>query len=203
MSDPSGFYRLRIGDGGTQRMAKGEDDLGSHVDEDLLSSSSRVDAAKVITWLRPVRESRGDAFWKKLDFPPNVGVLFSSSGPHFTTCTEEDRGGMNFMYWSKVHISEELKFSLPPLVRQFFHFTQLHLIHTHVNMIRVFSRVCVLNRKDDVRLGLEEVFYAYTIKRHKFRRYYLVADAKSLQLVTNLPNTSKNEPQGNVLLFGV
>ena len=33
-------------------------------------------------------------------------------------------------------------------------------------------------------------------------RYYLVADAKLLKLVTNLPNTSKNKPQGNVFLFG-
>ena len=32
--------------------------------------------------------------------------------------------------------------------------------------------------------------------------YCLVVDAKSLQLVTNLPNTSKNKPQGNVQLFG-
>ena len=58
-----------------------------------------------------------------------------------------------------------------------------------------------MNCKYDVRLGLEEVLYSYDIKWHKLRRYYLVANAKSLQLVTNLPNTTKNKPQGNVLLF--
>ena len=62
MSDPDGFSRLRISDGGTQRMTQGEGDLGSNEDEDLPSSSSRVDAARVITWLRPVREPRDDAF---------------------------------------------------------------------------------------------------------------------------------------------
>ena len=106
------------------------------------------------------------------------------------------------MYWLEVHISEGLSFPLPSLVHQFFHFTRLHLIHTHVNMICVLLGVCVLNRKYDVRLGLEEVLYAYNIKRHKLERYYLVVDAKSLQLVTNLPNTSKNKPQGNVMMFG-
>ena len=105
------------------------------------------------------------------------------------------------MYWSKVHISEGLRFPLAPLVHQFFHFTHLYLIHTHVNMICVLLGVCVLRHKYDVRLGLEEVLYAYSIKRHKLGRNYLISDA--LQLVTNLPNTSKNKPQGNVLLFGV
>ena len=71
-----------------------------------------------------------------------------------------------------------------------------------MNIICVLLGVCILNRKYDVRLGLEEVLYEYFIKRHKLRRYDLVANAKSLQLVTNLPNTSKDKPQGNVLLFG-
>ena len=62
--------------------------------------------------------------------------------------------------------------------------------------------MCVLKRKYDVCLGLEEVLYAYSTKRHKLERYYLIADAKSLQLVTNMPNTRKNKHQGNVLLFG-
>ena len=62
--------------------------------------------------------------------------------------------------------------------------------------------MCVLNRKYELCLGLEEVLYAYSLERHNLGRNYLVADAKSLQLVINLPITSKNKPQGNVLLFG-
>ena len=61
--------------------------------------------------------------------------------------------------------------------------------------------VSVLNRKHELHLGLEEVLYAYTFKRHNLGKYYLIADAKSLYLVTNLPNTSKNKPQGNMILF--
>ena len=60
----------------------------------------------------------------------------------------------------------------------------------------------MLNRKQGLHLGLEEVLYAYSFKRHNLGKYYLVVDAKSLHLVTNLLNTSKNKPQGNVLLFG-
>ena len=110
---------LRIGDGGTQRMATGEHHLGSNADEDLPSSSSRVNVVWVIMWLRPIREPRTDAFWKKFSFPPNARVFFSSSRPRFVTCTKEDREGMNFMYCPKVHISEGLRFPLPPLVHQF------------------------------------------------------------------------------------
>ena len=59
----------------------------------------------------------------------------------------------------------------------------------------------MLNHRYGVRLGLEEVLYVYTIKRHNLEKYYFVADSKSLQLMTNLSDTSKNKPQGNVLLF--
>ena len=60
----------------------------------------------------------------------------------------------------------------------------------------------MLNKKLGHMLGLEEVLYAYSFKQHKFGRYYLVADAQPLHLMTNLSYTSKNKPQGNVLVFG-
>ena len=47
----------------------------------------------------------------------------------------------------------------------------------------------MLKKKLGLRLGLEEVLYAYSFKRHKLSRYYLVVDAQPLHLVTNLPNT--------------
>ena len=71
-----------------------------------------------------------------------------------------------------------------------------------MNILIVLLGVGILNQKYEVRLGLEEVLYAYSLKRHKLGRYYLVVNAKLLQLVTNLPTTSKNKLQGNVLLFG-
>ena len=69
-------------------------------------------------------------------------------------------------------------------------------------IIHVMLGVCVLNRQYDVRLDLEEVLYAYTIKRHNLGKYCFVSNSRSLQLVTNLPDTSKNKPQSNVLMFG-
>ena len=51
----------------------------------------------------------------------------------------------------------------------------------------------MLNKKYELRLGLEEVIYAYTLKRHNLGRYYLVADAKLLHLVMNLLTTRKNK----------
>ena len=58
-------------------MTRGEDNVGSHMDEGSSSTSYEdvslcVDAIGVITCLRPVGESRVDAFWKKFSFPPNT-----------------------------------------------------------------------------------------------------------------------------------
>ena len=71
-----------------------------------------------------------------------------------------------------------------------------------MNIVRVLLGVSVLNGKHWLHLGLEEVLYAHTFKQHNLGKYYFVANAKSLHLVTNWSNTSKNKPQGNVLLFG-
>ena len=84
-------------------MVRGEDNVGGRRDKGPSSTSSKdvpslVDTTRVIMWLRPVREPQVDAFWKKFSFPSNVWVYFSSSGPHFINCTEEDRGGINFIY---------------------------------------------------------------------------------------------------------
>ena len=97
MSYPSRFFKLCISDDGTQRMARGEDNVGSCVNEGPFSTSSedvpsRVYATRVITWLRPDKESQANAFWEKFTFPPNVRVSFPSSRPHFADYTEEDQG---------------------------------------------------------------------------------------------------------------
>ena len=114
------------------------------------------------------------------------------------------RLSMFLLMWTRmeIHISEGLKFPFLPLIHQCLHFTRLYPIHVHVNIIHVMLGVCVLNKKYEVRLGLEEVLYSYSLKHHNLGRYSLVADNKALQLVTNLPATNKNKPQGNVLLFG-
>ena len=80
MSYLCGFSRLRIGDEDTQRMARGEDNVGGHVDEGMSSTSSedihsRVDATRVITWLKLVRKSWTYAFWKK-NFLSSQGLGF-------------------------------------------------------------------------------------------------------------------------------
>ena len=116
--------------------------------------------------------------------------------------TDENRGEINTIYWPKIHIGEGLQFRIPTRVHQFVHYTRIHPVHFHVNIIRILLGVSVLNITYGLKLGLEEILYAYTFRRHKLERFYLVVDAKALHLVTNLPNTSKNKPQGNVLLRG-
>ena len=79
-------------------MAYRGDNVGSCGDEESSSSSSgsfgdvlsRTDANGVLTWLRPIGESRADAFWKRFSFPPHVRVSFSTLGPQFVACTDGD-----------------------------------------------------------------------------------------------------------------
>ena len=96
--------------------------MGSCVDEESSSSSSvafgkvlsSADANGVITCLRLVGESQVDALWKRLSFPPYVQASFSSLGPQFVACLDRDQGVMNSIYWPEIHISEGLRFPLPP-----------------------------------------------------------------------------------------
>ena len=108
---------------------------------------------------------------------------------------------MNSIYWLEIHISEGLRVPLPPLVHWFLHFTRIHPIYIHVNIIRALLIVSILNKQHVLNLGLEELLYVCSFKRHKLIKYYLIVDAQSLQLVSNLPNISKSKLPGNVLLF--
>ena len=109
---------------------------------------------------------------------------------------------MNYIYWLEIHIKEGLRIPLPPLVHKFLHFTRIHPIYVHVNIIHVLLSVSVLNKKYGLNLGLEEELYVYSFKQHKLGKYYLVADTQSLQLVINLLNIRKSKMQGNVMFFG-
>ena len=110
--DFGGFSRLRIDDRDSQRMARGKVNVGCRADKDLPSTSeealSRADATRVITSLRPTKESRADALWKKVSFPLNVRVSFPSLGPHYVDCTDGNQGGMNSIYLLEIHLSEGL-----------------------------------------------------------------------------------------------
>ena len=164
----------------------------------LLLASKEVifhtDPDGIITWLKHVGEPRIDAFWMKYFFPPQFCVALPSLASQFTAFTDMVRGQMNYILWSKIHISEGLRFPLPPPIHQFLHYTWIHPAYVHVNIIQVLIRVCVLNKRLNLRLGLEEVLLAYSLKWHKLGWYYLVVDAPPLHLVTNLSNTSKNKP---------
>ena len=72
-------------------MASREDNVGSCADEESSSSLfvafgevlSHTDANGVISWFRPIEESREDALWKRFSFLLYVRVSFLSFGPQF------------------------------------------------------------------------------------------------------------------------
>ena len=157
--------------------------MGSCVDEESSSSTygasgevlSCAEANGVITWVRLIRESWVNALWKRFSFLPHVQVSFSTLGPQFVACTDGDQGVINFIYWPEIHISKGLRLPILPRIHQFLHFTRLHPIHVHVNIVCVLLGVSVLNRKHMRHLGLEEVLYVYTFKRHNLRKYLISA----------------------------
>ena len=84
-------------------------------------------------------------------------------------------------------------------MHQLFFYTRIPLVHTHVNIIHVFLGVVVLNSHYDFNLGFEALF-VYTLKKHHSGKFYFMVDTKSIQLVMNLSDTSKNRPKGNVII---
>ena len=71
-------------------MTHGKHHMGDRVGEESSPSLplsgevlSHADANGVLTWLKPVRDPRMDAFWRKYTFPPQVRVSFPSLGPQF------------------------------------------------------------------------------------------------------------------------
>ena len=85
-------------------------------------------------------------------------------------------------------------------MHQFFFYTRISLVPTHLNIIHVFLGVVVLNSHYDFNLGFEEVLFVYTLKKHHSGKFYFMVDTKSIQLVMNLSDTSKNKPKGNVII---
>ena len=81
-------------------MVGGGDYVGSCMGEESTSNSFGAfeevllcaDTNRVITWIRPIGESRVDAFWKRFSFHPCVRASFSSLGPQFVACTDGDQG---------------------------------------------------------------------------------------------------------------
>ena len=70
-------------------------------------------------------------------------------------------------------------------------------------MVRVLMGCSILNMLFNLDLSLLEVLFIYSIKKLKTDIFSFVACLPSMQLVTNLPDSTKGAAKGHVLVKGV
>ena len=109
----------------------------------------------------------------------------------------------NAIYFTKEQFNAGLRFPHPSLFKEFLHVTRILPAYIHPNMVRVLMGCSILSMLFNLDLSLLEVLFIYSIKKGKNDIYSFVASLPSLQLVTNLPDSTKGAARGHVLVKGI
>ena len=108
----------------------------------------------------------------------------------------------NTIIFSKEQLNAGLRFSLPALFKEFLHFTQIPPAFIHPNIVRVLMGCSIISMLYNLDLTLLEVFFVYSLKRVKNDIFSMSAHLPSLQLVTELPDSTKGGARGHVAVWG-
>ncbi|KAL6346525.1 hypothetical protein AAG906_000143 [Vitis piasezkii] len=114
--------------------------------------------------------------------------------------TEKAEG--NAITFSKEQFNAGLRFPLPSLFKEFLHFTQIPPAFIHPNIVRVLMGCSILSMLYNLDLSLLEVLFVYSLKKGKNDIFSMAAHLPSLQLVTELPDSTKGGAKGHVLVRG-
>ena len=109
----------------------------------------------------------------------------------------------NAIFFTKEQFNAGLRFPLPSLFKEFLHFTQIPPAYIHPNIVLVLMGCSILSMLFNLDLSLLDVLFIYPIKKGKNDIFSLAARLPSLQLVTDLPNSTKGGAKGHVLVRGV
>ncbi|KAL6331860.1 hypothetical protein AAG906_020207 [Vitis piasezkii] len=104
--------------------------------------------------------------------------------------------------FSKEQFNTGLRFPLPSLFKEFLHFTQIPPAYIHPNIVRVLMGCSILSMLFNLELSLLEVLFVYSLKKGKNDIFSMAAHLPSLQLVTELPDSTKGGAKGHVLVRG-
>ena len=129
---------------------------------------------------------------------PNGVSVELMDGEAVSTEKNED----NAIFFTKEQFNAGLLFPLLSLFKEFLHFTQIHPAYVHPNMVRVLMGCSIMGMLFNLDLSLLEVLFVYSIKKAKTDIFSFVACLLSLQLVTNLPDSTKGAAKGHVLVKG-
>ncbi|RVW17443.1 hypothetical protein CK203_085540 [Vitis vinifera] len=89
----------------------------------------------------------------------------------------------NATYFSKEQFNVGLRFPLPSLLKQFFHFTKIPPAFLHPNVVRVLMGCSVLDMLYHLDLSLLEIVFVYTIKMSQKERNLLAMVKKSKSFI--------------------
>ncbi|RVW24917.1 hypothetical protein CK203_079487 [Vitis vinifera] len=115
--------------------------------------------------------------------------------------TEKAEG--NAISFAKEQFNVGLWFPLPSLFKEFLHFTHIPPAYIHPNTVRVLMGCSVLSLLYNLDLSLLEVLFVYSLKKGKNDIFSMAADLPSLQLVTELLDSTKGGIKGHVLVRGI
>ena len=104
--------------------------------------------------------------------------------------------------FSKEQFNAGLQFPLPALFKEFLHFTQIPPTFIHPNIVLVLIGCSIINMLFNLDLTLLEVLFVYSLKNGKNNIFGMSTHLPSLQLVTELPDSTKRGATRHVVVRG-
>ncbi|KAL6314319.1 hypothetical protein AAG906_019017 [Vitis piasezkii] len=137
-------------------------------------------------------------FRERFSIPNGVTIELLKEEVPFSA---EKLGGRAIVF-TKEHFNAGLRFPLPSLFKEFLHFTQIPPAFIHPNVVRVLMGCSIINMLYKLDLTLMEVFFLYSLKKANTDIFSLSAHLPSLQVVTELPDSTKGGAKGLVVVRG-
>ncbi|RVW87980.1 hypothetical protein CK203_033903 [Vitis vinifera] len=104
--------------------------------------------------------------------------------------------------FSKEQFNAGLRFPLLALFKEFLYFSKIPPAFIHPNIVRVLMGCSIINMLFNLDLTLLEVLFVYSLKKGKNDIFSMSAHLPSLQLVTELPDSTKGGAKGHVVVRG-
>ena len=131
---------------------------------------------------------------------PNGVIVELLNDEEVPTSTEKFE--KNTIIFSKEQFNTGLHFPLSALFKEFLHFTKIPPVFIHPNIIRVLMGCSIINMLYSLDLTMLEVFFVYSLKKAKTDIFSMSVHLPSLQLVTELPDSTKGGAKGHVAVRG-
>ena len=138
-------------------------------------------------------------FWDRFCIPNGVMVEFLNEGEDVVSTEKVEGRAITF---SKEQFNAGLRFPLPALLKEFFHFSQIPPAFIHPNIVQVLMGCSIINMLFNLNLTLLEVLFVYSLKKGKNDIFSMSAHLPCLQLVTELPDSTKGGAKGHVVVRG-